>query len=77
MYVMSTFYCIQKHDDVLKYGRKKYIIICYSYNSKYVKKLLTLFKITVSYSRFRAQIPNPVCETLIFHNLSTYISSIN
>jgi hypothetical protein len=38
MYVMSTFYCIQKHDDVLKYGRKKYIIICYGYNSKYVKK---------------------------------------
>ena len=37
MNVMSTFYCIQKHDDILKSGRKKYIIVYYTHKSKYVK----------------------------------------
>ena len=54
MNVMSTFYCIQKHDDILKSGRKKYIIVYYTHKSKY-----TFLKIKVSYTGFRARIPGP------------------
>ena len=60
MYVMSTFYCIQKHDDVLKYGRKKYTIVYYTHKSKYVKKIYlhyfkSQFRIADSGPRFRIQ----------------------
>ena len=74
MNVMSTFYCIQKHDDILKSGRKKYIIVYYTHKSKYVKHYgKSKFHIPDSGPgfRIRARIPGPdsgpgIRETFIF-----------
>ena len=65
---MFFFYCIQKHDEILKSGRKKYILFI---NIYILKKLFTLLKIKISYTGIRAR--NQVCETLIFNNLSAYL----
>jgi hypothetical protein len=35
--LMSTFYCFQKHDDILKFGSNKYIILYYTQNNLYSK----------------------------------------
>ena len=69
MYVMF-FNCIQKHDEILKSGRKKYILFINIY-IYILKKLFTLLKIKISYTGIRAR--NLVCETLIFNNLSAYL----
>jgi hypothetical protein len=69
---MWSFYCFQKHDDVLKSSSNKYILVYYIHNSKYVKQSTYIIKFHIPDSGpgFRAW--SPLCETFIFYNLNTY-----
>ena len=69
---MSTFYCFQKHDDILKFGSNKYIILYYTQNNLYSK--------IIKNQTFIKQIPGPdsgpgirYVKFSFFYNLNIYL----
>ena len=65
MNVMSTFHCFQKHDDILKSGSNKYIILYYTQNNLYSKIIKNQTFITgpgIQYVKFS-----------FFYNLNIYL----
>ena len=70
MNVMSTFYCFQKHDDILKSGSNKYIILYYTQNnlySKIIKNQTFIKQIPESGPGIRARIPGLESSMWNFH----------